>query len=386
MIYLVSIFDAYLLPFFHLGSVPVKFAVIAIPLLAVLRGKLLNLAWLFAGLIGLNWVGKSYAYFFLAEPDVTQTIWVSMNYALIAAGLCCGYHTRFKNLDWTFYLALAYIVVHFLIVLTWQYSSFIVWFYDLQERIDSGLLELRSVGVVTNPNVAALMMNMLLIFWGVAKYQGQVTKKSFRYELILFLGGMLVILSTGSKSGLLAFVAILLIRSWHVLMSAWRRVVQGLLFAFVFISVSIFVAGQVADDERFVTLKNGLDLAANLPARLEHEIVEGTRIKKLVFAYENWLLSPIFGIGSDRASSAIVNDVFYHNDFSEILVSTGILGLLMYFYLTYRVFRISPLLVVPFFLPGATNAFIFTVHLAMMYFSFIGIIMRVQKIELAHGR
>ena len=127
----------------------------------------------------------------------------------------------------------------------------------------------------------------------------------------------------------------------------------------------------------------GIEQILNFDEAIEKEInkdsgEDGNRIVKIQNAINNFVYSPLFGVGSDRSNGKILNRTAYHNDWSEILVSTGFLGFLLYFIVAYRVYKLSVVLLVPFAFPGLTNAFIFSMQIAAFYFLFVGIIYKTQ--------
>ena len=74
---------------------------------------------------------------------------------------------------------------------------------------------------------------------------------------------------------------------------------------------------------------------------------------------ENFYKSPIFGVGSDRKANMGLNTIAYHNDFSELLVSTGIIGLVLFLIIISSVSKVSIAFIIPFLFPGFTNSFFY---------------------------
>ena len=128
----------------------------------------------------------------------------------------------------------------------------------------------------------------------------------------------------------------------------------------------------------------GIDKIVNFDKALESEInldysKNGSRIFKVNAAFENFSISPLFGVGSDRSTGDILNRVAYHNDWSEVLVGTGLIGFLFYLLMVYRIFKLEYIFTLPFLIPGLTNAFIFTFQIAAFYFLFVGLILNLKK-------
>ncbi|MCH7642793.1 MAG: hypothetical protein IIC30_05910 [Chloroflexi bacterium] len=74
-------------------------------------------------------------------------------------------------------------------------------------------------------------------------------------------------------------------------------------------------------------------------------------------AIDRWKGSVIFGTGLETAEGRPAPN--YHNDWATVLASAGIIGLAAYAFLVILLGRLEWLLVIPFILPGMTNAFLF---------------------------
>ena len=183
-----------------------------------------------------------------------------------------------------------------------------------------------------------------------------------------------------SKSGVLAYF---LICSYYFINKISLR---KIFYSFIILTVSLFSVINFSDKlnkEDLLVLTYGIEQILNFDEAIEQEAnkdsgTSANRIVKIEYAINNFLYSPLFGVGSDRSNKGVLNDVQYHNDFSTILVSVGFLGLLLYLIVIYKVYKLSYILLVPFIFPGMTNAFIFTMQLAAFYFLFVGIIYKSQ--------
>jgi hypothetical protein len=375
-----TFFDVFLLPMFHVGGVPYKLSILIVVFTFLKNIKVSTYILPIIFLIFFSYIGKFYSLLFLDEYNINRTVWYTFNYFLLIAGFMFGVRQKIENVNWVFWLGLSYVALHFIIQLTWEHSSFVVDFFDLQRRIDSGLIKLRAVGIFTNPNVAALAMNSILVFWAVAKKYHIVTLTKVRYDVVLYLLGAAMVLSTGSKSGLLAFVLIVLINSYEQFRKSLRTFLTGMIFVTLTIPiVGYFVSSQVTTTN-LSSLKFGLDSASRLEYALKKQL-KGQRVVKLEKAIKNIEHSPLLGVGHDRSTGGILNRVMYHSDLSEIVVAAGIFGLCAFLLLIYRMYLLSAVFVVPFIFPGLTNSFLFTAQLAMMYFAFAGIIYNQKKLK-----
>jgi O-antigen ligase len=373
-----TFFDVFLFPMFHIGGVPYKLSMLIIIFYFLVNLKLSKYVLPIIFLIFFSYVGKFYSLLFFEEISINRTLWHTVNYFLLIAGFMFGVRQKIENVNWVFWLGVSYVLLHFIIQLTWEYSSFVVEFFDLQLRIDSGLIKLRSVGVFTNPNIAALAMNLILVFWLAAKQYQIVTLTKVRYDVILFLLSAVMVLSTASKSGLLAFFMLVVFYAG----TRFRLTPKSLLSIVVLTSLLILVSGYISsytiNNKNLSSLKFGIEQALNLDRNLNKEL-DGSRMYKVKMAIENTGRSPIWGVGYDRSTGDVLNRVWYHSDLSEILVASGLLGLCAFLLMAYRLYMLSFVFIVPIILPGLTNAFLFTAQLAMIYFAFAGIIYNQKK-------
>ncbi len=74
-------------------------------------------------------------------------------------------------------------------------------------------------------------------------------------------------------------------------------------------------------------------------------------------AKERWVRSPIVGTGFEESTD--VRTPQYHNDWLTVLVTSGLIGLAAFAILFVMLFRLDPVLAVPFVLPGMVNAFVY---------------------------
>ena len=305
-----------------------------------------------------------------------------MNYFLIIGVFL--YSKKIKipdNLNWIALLALAFGFINICIFILAPKFPSIISFYNLGERFDEGLFLLRNPGINTNPNGSAMMGNLILLFWVISKKYNLITLKSKFWNILVFASIGLAVISFVSKSGFLAYFILCVFYFWK------NFSIRNLFKASVPIIIIIFLISnfikQLSENELRV-LEYGIDKIVNIDKAIESEInldqsEDGSRIFKIKAAFENFTISPIFGVGSDRFTGSILNTVWYHNDFSEILVSTGLLGFLFYLLMVYRIYKLNYILTLPIFLPGLTNAFIFTFQIAAFYFLFVGLILKLKK-------
>ena len=83
----------------------------------------------------------------------------------------------------------------------------------------------------------------------------------------------------------------------------------------------------------------------------------GRPFRSLGGAVDRWKESVIVGTGLESAPGLPAPS--YHNDWATVLASAGLIGVISYALLVILFGRLELLLVVPFVLPGVTNAFLF---------------------------
>lgn len=375
-------FEVCLLPVWNFGPIPFKFSFFII--IYSFRKKIPKSSFIlpFLLLIIFLWLGKFYSYLFLGEYEFQETIRATINFLLIIAVFL--YSKKIKtpdNLNWLALLAIAYSFINICVfILAPKYPS-IMSFYNLETRLEEGLFLYRNPGTLTNPNGSAMLANLTLLFWVVANKNNLITLKSKIWDIIVFTSVGIAIISFVSKSGILAYFILcgFYFKEYFSIRNLFKAFFPIIIVAFL---ISNFLKQLSENDLR--VLEFGIDKIVNIDDAIESEInidqsERGSRIYKIKAAIENFTLSPIFGNGSDRSTGKKLNTVWYHNDFSEILVSTGLLGFLFYLLIVYRIYKLNYILTLPIFLPGLTNAFIFTFQIAAFYFLFVGIILNLKN-------
>ena len=370
-------FEIFLLPMWSIGPVPFKFSFLIIIFSLIRKIPKSNLVVPFLLIISLLWIGKFYSYLFLDEIQFTETFKSTVNFSLIIAALLYSKNIKKTgNFNWLVLLALSFVIINISILIIGPSVPSLISFYSLDARLEEGLFLYRNPGIGTNPNVSALMGNLILLFWVVSNKFNLVTLKSKFWNIIVFISIGISMLSFVSKSGFLAYFLICLYYFIH------KISLRNLFYSFGLLLISLFITinfSNKLDKEDVVVLSYGIEQILNFDEAIEIEAnkdsgTSANRIVKIEYAINNFLYSPLFGVGSDRSNRGVLNDVQYHNDFSTILVSVGFLGLLLYLIVIYKVYKLSYILLVPFIFPGMTNSFIFTMQFAAFYFLFVGII------------
>tara|TARA_B100000965_G_C19562562_1_gene745237 strand:+ start:76 stop:1281 length:1206 start_codon:yes stop_codon:yes gene_type:complete len=376
-------FEVLLLPMWNIGPIPFKFSFLII-LYSLFKGIPKNtLTNLFLVLIVLLWVGKFYSYVFLNEIDFSLTIRSTINYLLIISAI--SYSKKIKkidNLNWIALLAISFSVINIVILIFGPLSPSIISFYKLDFRLEEGLFFVRNPGIMGNPNASALIGNLILLFWIVSNKFNLITLKSGFWNWVVILSIGLANLSFVSRSGFLAYFLLI---TWYFFQNFEIKKVLNVFLSFVISGfLFVYVINKV-DPEKIEVLSYGVETIINFQDQISDEIIrdrgqgDSNRLDKISLAFDNFFISPIFGVGSDRSTGNILNRTLYHNDWSEILVSTGFLGIIIYFFISYKLMKIYPLFILPLLIPGLTNSFLFQMQITAFYFFFIELIYNINK-------
>ena len=371
-------FEVLLLPLWSIGPIPFKFSFLII-LYSLFKGIPKNtIIDLFLVLIGLLWVGKFYSYVFLNEIDFSQTIRSTINYLLIISAI--SYSKKIKkidNLNWIALLAISFSIINIVVLIFGPLFPSIISFYKLDIRLEEGLFFVRNPGIMGNPNASALIGNLILLFWIIANKFNLITLKSGFWNWVVILSIGLANLSFVSRSGFLAYFLLI---TWYFFQNFKFKKVLNVFLSFVITGfLAVYVINKV-NPEKTEILSNGVETIINFQNEISDEITrnrgqgESNRLDKISLAFDNFYISPIFGVGSDRSTGNILNRTLYHNDWSEILVSTGLLGIIIYFFISYKLMKIYPLFIIPLLIPGLTNSFLFQMQITAFYFFFVELI------------
>jgi O-antigen ligase len=376
--------ETFLLPFWHFGSIPFKLSFIYISFKLINGFRLNSFIMPFIGLIMLLWIGKIFSFFVYDEIEFYQTIYVTINYLLIVIGFLYALKLNpISNLNWLLPLGIMFSLINLFVFVFGPSYPFILSFYGLWDRLEEGLFLIRNPGIFTNPNGSALAGNCILIFWVVGRKFNLINYKKGISDILIFLFIALALISFQSRGGFLAYFATLLYFAFSELnfkSFIFSSGVGASLILFLIIVIpKIF-------PEQLEVFEIGINKVLKLNDEINGEIdkddtSDGSRLYKLKVGLENVPYSPIFGVGSDRNSGKVLNNVWYHNDWLEVLVSCGIIGFLLLLLIFLRVFKLNAALAIPFIFGGMTNSFILTVQIVMFYFLFIGLIVKKKKIQ-----
>jgi hypothetical protein len=95
------------------------------------------------------------------------------------------------------------------------------------------------------------------------------------------------------------------------------------------------------------------------------------------WATKRWSKSPLFGTGFE--SNAQIAVPWYHNDWLTVFATAGLIGIAAMVLICWRLFRIDPVLVVPFVFAATVNSFFY----APQHFSTLMLIAGLASARLA---
>ena len=359
----------------HLGGMPFKLSFLYLLVWFLINRPSDKLILPFGGLIIALWLGKIFSFWRYDLIQFKETIFLTVNYGVILVGYAYGLRLRIRDMNWLFGVIVVFTSINMLIMLFWQSSTFLISFYNLEVRLEQGLFAFRNPGIFSNPNVSALASNLLMLFWVSARQKGLITLKGILYDVIALLLGLITVTSFGSKSGSSAYLIIVVT---YITVFLRFNAFRTILSAIIAIALLFVINKSIAKSD-IGSYNTGTDTFFSLDEKIQNEFgkdhsVDGSRIFKIRHGLNTWQKAPIFGLGADRSGTKSILHIQYHNDWTEVLVSSGLVGIFMLILIVYRISKISLLLLVPFIFPGLTNSFFFTAQLAMSYFIFVGII------------
>jgi hypothetical protein len=367
--------DIFAIPMVHLGAIPFKFSFLYLLVWFLVKRPSVKLVLPLVGLIVALWLGKIFSFWRYELFHFEETIFMTVNYGVILVGYAFGLRSRLKDVNWLFGLIVVFISINLLIMLFWQSSTFLINFYNLQVRLEEGLFAYRNPGIFSNPNVSALASNLLILFWVLARQRGLITLKGFVYDAIVLLLGLIAAISFGSKSGFSAYAIIL----FSYLVISFRFSARRTILSIIVLLGLLIVINKSFMKSNIGSYTSGITTLVTFDDKIQREIFAdhsraGSRIFKIKHGFKMWLKAPLWGLGGDRTGSSSLQHIQYHNDWTEVLVSSGLAGFIMLILLVYQTSKQSLLFIVPFIFPGLTNSFFFTAQIAMAYFLFVGII------------
>lgn len=370
ILYFIILFDAMLLPVFHIVNIPFKisylcclFAIIKKIMDIFLQKKVkiekeVFLLFLIILFILIGWIN----YVRIGNP---VNYFMTFRYiTIILLGIGAYYlAAKFEFKKIYLFFPILCCILNLSLILFWNKFLWMKEFYHLEETNLSSML-IRNCGLWGNSNLSALNANLIFIFSLIGIKQLYKNSKGFPYLKVIFfltLPTLITILFTLSRSGFGCFLLINMIFYFlsFYLKNSIKKIIAVAVLIFCVLSIFLIFSEMSlfygAEDKYLYRII---------------DITDSQRINIYRAGFKRIEASPILGSGADISSIEPYNDIGFHNDYIVLWSIGGILALLLYLSFIYRVIRTELLLLPPFLLPGLTNRFVWHI-LAFNIFCFI---------------
>ena len=390
------IIDMTFLPMFHINAFPYKICYIIllfVGLIALLKRyprtwentKFLEFLFLFSLLSIFSIMGSLWFNFYFGKLLFYGTLRQVIIYLFASIGILYGMMQRKNNLNYIIYLIPIYLVINIIVIFYYSEVGWLEEFYNLNDERTQNLINIRGAGLFYNPNISSLTMNMLFLMAVVG-----IRNNSFHYRSSIVIIGMVYMvftmhIITGSRNQFVAAVFITLFLIYYLFQKK-GKVKNILKYASVFLVITFLSLGLISSVEnKPYVLKWGF---RNIGKLFIVKNIKGTEDKKSLFyrpfeklnaATERFLFSPVFGSGADGSRDTFAAAKM-HNDWFDVLVTSGIIGLVVFLLIVVKTFNIGGYaMAVPFLLPGITNSFIRAPQSFILYFIFLGFLIGQRK-------
>jgi len=354
---------------FHIGSIPWKPAyliIVAVSLWLIVTRRLdvfQDYGWKFTALFIVLFTSTSIgAVVFYLQEDVapaSDTIRSLMIYTLAPAAFLVGTWTRPRSSSFFVRIMAAFLGINLVAVIFRDDLSFLGSFYELGAQYAKEFYDTRSVGILGNPNITALMMSVLLIFVLSGRRHSDNNSGRFDFVIASWLAAATAVLMISRNQ----FVAVGLISLFAMFRIGWRQLWRQTAVLAVLV-LAIFAVGYVAD--RPIQKAIGFNpptllidrFGLTLPGTESEKSDSVSRpLLELDSATDRWSSSVIVGTGFE--ASETFDHPSYHNDWLTVAASSGVIGLGAFGLIVILLARIEPLYIVLFIFPALTNSFVF---------------------------
>ena len=382
--------DIVLLPVFNIFGLSFKFFFIPLFYNLLLSWKNVNtikVLILFIVLIFSIFIGALYQYFSFNVTSLNYTIFLCTSIFLGYVGYSFGYNNRPLFLDNLIYIAIAYSLINITMVLSPEFGYVVDNFYNV---IYKEWHPVRAHGTFSNPNVSALMVNLLLVMTFLAKRFEMLKSKSNFIILVQFLVSFAALLIFSSITHFILFFIVVLFYIHLIIKKSLGR--KAITLGVVLCLVTLFqltTPSKLAKKNNFETesIYNALNKIIYIKKEIHNVInpsrdyvrfanIQHSRAFKFKKALEAFRYSPIIGSGFERPIDGPLFDlkIGYHNDWSYILVAGGLISIFTLFLIVFKIWWVHPILIVLFFIPGMTHTLMFTMQIFCLYGIIWGII------------
>lgn len=379
---LVVFVDQMLLPMFHLGSVPVK------PSYAILVGLLLlptkfrtDQARLFFRALALPLIGLAVATLlgalFLAAvkglPTSDETFRSILVYVMCLGGAKLGllaYEFPTKQVLKILYLVLGLVAILVFFAESFPSIAKLWWGSEelIAERIKQNKLRPTPFGDGSPIRINILFLGVTLMHvFNIYRV---------KWKWILIVSVLVTNIVLGSRNQLVAFGLIAAVLIFDDLKLAKRasRGVFSLLILSLLLPIGLSLLSQIEVFEKTIERVSMLtEIFETQGTRQTSNILRPLLMWDLFI--QRFTFSPFIGSGFGTLPKAPFDYLHYHNDWLVVTATSGLLGLSFFLMLVVRLWkRVGWIAVLPFFLPGLTNSFIWAIPSMLVFFILMGII------------
>jgi len=375
--------DVVFLPFPHLGPIPLKASYLVVgffALLIVRQGRLDRyipriLVAGFGLLILATMVG--YLVFLISGGSAfSATARNLLVFTLAPLAFIVGAADRRRRHDYVPWLLVLYLFVTVTFTIYVTELEWLAELYGISDRAATNIYSVRSQGLHYNANISALFASLLALFlYAGIKYDFVRAQPWLVVAAIVAGGGTVLMLISRNQVAAFSILALLIL--WSAVprhRSRWTIVlVAGLVALAVFAApLGDLLTNRLGYDpiETVRRAAYGLTDTSRPMESLIRPIADGGD------ALGRWQFSPVVGTGFDSVETMELNlsEVAYHNDWLSVMVSSGLIGLVVFAVIVAVIARIDIALALPFVLPGATNAFIFAPSHLILFMVIAGLI------------
>jgi hypothetical protein len=316
-------------------------------------------------------------------------------YVLTVFSFGLGLASSRFDIKWLFPVILISIFLNFaFIFLKFQLPTFLIDLYYGKEVIDDfkglgldsveAILELsRPRGLFPNPNGSAFLVNIisLFIYLGI-KHKLCAVPSVKVYVLIILLPVVLSVLLASRGEFIVAvilavlhFKTLKLSKKINFVVLVSVTILTTLLFSASFIQ-KIDTSDMKRNLERVLSIVKVIDNASSKDSDVKALSSVARPLQTLVWAYERFKVSPIFGTGYAKVQGHEYFEEgtdYLHNDWFRLMVTSGLIGLIAMLWIINRfvMFLGWPVLI-PFIFPGMINTFLLNIPAVMFFFYMVG--------------
>lgn len=402
---LVFIVDQLLLPMLHVAGMPFKVTYLFLGAwLLDLAGKklvreddahryqeFLRIALYFLGIIAAGVIGELWTSSRMRVPDHGETYRSIAIYLLMLLSFGLGLSSYQFKMKWLLHLLYVSVAANLVVVFFGRYfPGLVLMYYDATTAGADVLDAYRPRGLLGNPNVSMLHVNLVMLFVVIAHVKGYLVLGVQRAVVTLALP-IVTALVLATRTELVVSVVLAAVLLNSVAKRGGNRPAQRILIggvalaaaAVVFVAVSFFAANNeliMTGLERVTSTRGALlDVADR-----NSSILRPLLVWEIVYArFED---SPVFGTGFNPAPFWPYNysPLYYHNDWFRVLVTSGLAGFVLYVLMVRRFWVVAGgIAVLPFFLPALTNTFILAIPASMFYFFMMGVLTERRRLNRA---